>query len=75
MLYKIIHHIVDSSYNHGITRGHDFKLTVPFTYMIDTYKFSFFPATITSWNKLPNEIVNATSIDTFVDLLSDFNFD
>ena len=78
MMYKIIHHIIRLkttklyiSYNHGITRGHDFKLTVPFI-RIDAYKVSFFPATITS---LPNEIVNTTSIDTFVDLLSDFNFD
>ena len=47
MMYKIIHHIVDLklpnyvSYNRGIIRGHDFKLTVPFT-RIDAYKFSFF---------------------------------
>ena len=68
MMYKITHHIIDLklpnyiNYNPGITRGHDYKLTVPFT-QIDPYKFSFFPATIALWNKLPTEIVNATSID------------
>ena len=52
----------------SLTRGHDYKLTVPFT-RIDPYKFSFFPATIALWNKLPTEIVNATSIDSFTYLL------
>ena len=75
MMYKITHHIIDLklpnyiNYNPGITRGHDYKLTVPFT-RIDPYKFSFFPATIALWNKLPTEIVNATSIDSFTYLLN-----
>ena len=75
MMYKITHHIIDLklpnyiNYNPGITRGHDYKLTVPFT-RIDPYKFSFFPATIALLNKLPTEIVNATSTDSFTYLLN-----
>ena len=74
MMKKITHHIIDLklpnyiNYNPGITRGHDYKLTLPFT-RIDPYKFSFFPATIALWNKLPTEIVNATSTDSFTYLI------
>jgi len=75
MMYKIIHHLIDLklpnyiNYNYGITRGHDYKLTLPFT-RIDPYKFSFFPATIRLWNNLSDEAVQATSIKTFTDLLT-----
>jgi len=75
MMYKIIHQIVDLklpdyiTYNHGITRGHDYKLTVPSS-RIDSYKYSYFPATITLWNKLSNETVNASSINGFANLLT-----
>jgi len=75
MMYKITHQTVDLklpdyiTYNYGITRGHDYKLTLPPT-RIDSYKYSYFPATITLWNKLPNETVNATSIDTFAELIA-----
>ena len=47
MMYKVIHRIVDLNlpdyitFNRGITRGHDYKLTMPLT-RIDSYKFSFF---------------------------------
>ena len=75
MMYKITHQTVDLklpdyiTYNYGITWGHDYKLTLPPT-RIDSYKYSYFPATITLWNKLPNETVNATSIDTFAELIA-----
>ena len=51
MIYKIIHSIVDLSlpdyiaFNRGITRGHPYKLTIPYM-RIDQYKYSFFPFTI-----------------------------
>ena len=74
MMYKIIHRIVDLNlpdyitFNRGITRGHDYKLTMPFT-RIDSYKFSFFPATVTLWNQLPNEAASATLINVFINLV------
>ena len=74
MMYKIIHHIVDLTlpecitFNRGITRGHEYKLTLPFT-RIDTYKFSFFPSTAILWNNLQPETVEASSITVFNNLL------
>ena len=59
MMYKIIHGIVDLklpdyiTFNSNITRGHNYRLTIP-PQRIDAYKFSFFPSTITQWNRLLN---------------------
>ena len=75
MMYKITHQLVDLklpdyiTYNHGATRGHNYKLTIPSS-RIDSYKYSYFPTTIKLWNKLPEETVNATSINDFSDLLT-----
>ena len=74
MMYKIIHRIVDLNlpdyitFNRRITRRNDYKLTMPFT-RIDSYKFSFFPATVTLWNQLPNEAASATLINVFTNLV------
>ena len=73
MMYKITHQLVDMklsdyiTYNHGTTRGHYYKLTIPFS-RTDSYKYSYFPTTIKLWNKLLKETVNATSINDFTDL-------
>ena len=75
MMYKIIHRIVDLklpnyiTFNSSFTRGHNYKLTVP-PLRIDAYKFSFFPSTITLWNRLLVSTINAATIDTFTDLIS-----
>ena len=48
MMYKIIHEILDLTlpeyftFNRGITRGHEYKLTIPIM-RIDPYRFSFLP--------------------------------
>ena len=61
MMYKIIYQIVDLklpdyiTFNHGITRGHDYKLTVPLS-RIDSNKFSYFLAIITIWNNYPMKL-------------------
>ena len=77
-MYKIIHRIVDLNlpdyitFNRRITRRNDYKLTMPFT-KIESYKFSFFPATVTLWNQLPNEAASlaasATLINVFINLV------
>ena len=47
------------------TRGsHDFKFIVPKGHK-DTFRFSFFPRTITEWNKLPQETVSSQSLCIF----------
>ena len=51
MMYKIIHQIVNLTFNWGITRGHDYKLKMPLV-RIDSCKFSFFTAIIALWNQL-----------------------
>ena len=74
MMYKIINRIVDLNlpeyitFNRRITRHNVYKLTIPFT-RIDSYKFGFFPATVTLWNQLPNEATSATLINVFTDVV------
>ena len=47
------------------TRGsHPFKFVVPRAKK-DVFKFSFFPRTISEWYSLPEDTVNATSVEIF----------
>ena len=50
------------------TRRNGTKFIQPMT-SIDLYKFNFFPYSITQWNKLPDHVVNTTSLDNFKSLL------
>ena len=74
MLYKIIHRFVELSLPNYIisapccTRRNSTKFIQPMT-SIDSYKFSFFPYSITQWNKLPDHVVNTTSLNNFKSLL------
>ena len=74
MLYKIIYRLVELPLPDYIipaprvTRGNSMKLVYPPT-NVDSYKYSFFPNSISVWNKLPEEIVNATSLNKFRTLL------
>ena len=58
IMLLIIQQIVTlSKYRERRNRGsHDFKFIVPRGHK-DTFRFSFFPRTITEWNKLPQETV------------------
>ena len=49
------------------TRRNSTKFIQPRT-SIDSGKFSFFPYSITQWNKLPDHVVNTTSLDNFKSL-------
>ena len=56
------------------TRGsHDFKFIVPKGHK-DIFRFSFFPRTITEWNKLPQETVSSQSLCIFKSKLNQNNF-
>ena len=59
------------NYNSTTTRGHDYKLSIPFCW-INIYKHSFFPSTIPKWNRLPARIVTAEMIDSFTNLLTNY---
>ena len=72
-MYKLYHNLMDFSVeaylkpnNERRTRGsHDFKFVKPWA-KNDVFKFSFFPRTITEWNSLPKDTVNAiASFDSF----------
>ena len=71
MLYKIIYRFVELPLpNYTIlapccTRRNSTKFIQPTT-SIDLHKFSFFPYSITQWNKLPDHVVNITSLDTYL---------
>ena len=74
MLFKILHNLVELClpnyvvYNTSVTRGHKYKLSIPFS-RVEVYRYSLFPSTIPKWNSLPSSAVEVASVDSFVDLL------
>jgi len=74
MFYKIINRLVELPVPEYIipaprvTRGNSMKFVQP-TMHIDPYKYSFFPNTISQWNKLPLEIANTVDLNDFKNLL------
>ena len=67
-IYKMCHDLLDGDWgDYLITNrerrtwgSHDFKCIVPKGHK-DIFRFSFFPRTITEWNKLPQESVSSQS--------------
>ena len=55
----------------GVTRGHDKKLFQR-RYKKDIRKYSFTNRIVTIWNSLPNDVVNAPSINSFKNRLDAF---
>ena len=67
---KIIHRFVELPLpNYIIPAPRCTKTHYQIHSSIDSYKFSFFPYSITQWNKLPDHVVNTTSLDNFKSLL------
>lgn len=70
--YKILHGIYDTNTtaclfnlsNSDFTRGHNLKLNKPFCNTRKFHQF-FTNRTISLWNSLPSDIVNAVSINSF----------
>ena len=50
--------------NNLCTHGHEHRFKQSFI-RVDSYKYSFFPSVIKSWNSLPVSIITSPSIDTF----------
>lgn len=46
------------------------KTIRPYSAKNNTFKYSFFPRVIDDWNKLPEEIVNSTSAQSFAETLT-----
>ena len=78
-MYKLTHNLIDCSAENHLkpnnerrTRGsHDFKFLVPRAKK-DIFKFSFFPRTISEWNSLPKDVVNAAFLSFKSMLTSSF---
>ena len=76
-MYKLTHNFTDFSAENHLkpnnerrTRGsHNFKFLMPRAKK-DIFKFTFFPRTISEWNSLPKETVNAASLDSFKSMLT-----
>ena len=71
MLYKSINGLAvcdlprDVRMSAGRTRAsHALQFTIPSSHT-DTYKFSYYPRTLRTWNLLPSHIVAAVSVDIF----------
>uniref|UniRef100_A0A6B0UH08 Putative endonuclease/reverse transcriptase n=1 Tax=Ixodes ricinus TaxID=34613 RepID=A0A6B0UH08_IXORI len=45
------------------------KTLKPYNYKNDSFKYPFFPRTITKWNNLPPNVVNAATYSDFCDVL------
>ena len=81
LLYQITHNNTDTSLLDlfvtapiTTTRGHNFKYFKPRCYSHCQQNF-FSHRTIDNWNKLPPNVVNAGSINSFKNLLDNFYSD
>ena len=79
-IYKIFHNDIELNINdffelsqHGITRGHNFKLVKPVTNN-NAREFSFACRRINCWNSLPNCAVSCRTIGTFKTALNCVDF-
>ena len=74
MLFKIIHRFVELPLPDYIvpapcaTKGNSVKF-IQLATSVNSYKFSFFSNSIRNWNKLPEDMVNVTSLSNFRTLL------
>jgi len=74
MFYKIVNKIVELSLPDYIipaprvTRENSTKFVHPVMH-IDSYKYSFFPSSITYWNKLPSDVANTIGLSNFKNML------
>ena len=73
MMYKITRGLAETPFMDliplsTITRAHSRRYQIPST-RVNSYLYSFLPTTIKLWNKLPQEIVDAPSLDHFKKLL------
>jgi hypothetical protein len=74
MFFKIMHNLVDiipdpPLINAKTVRGHNQRLR-QIRARTSIFQNSFFPATIVLWNKLPQDVVDQTSLDAFQSALA-----
>ena len=77
MFYKILHKLVEVDFDthlHPVgtlTRGHQLKFRQPPT-RLNSFLYSFLPATIRDWNSLPEDIVVSPNLEQFIVKLTNF---
>ena len=78
LLYKIIHKLVDIpfdkyfTYSPSTTRGHPYKLFVPFS-RVNCHKYHFFNRIVNIWNCVPEDIVILTKLGEYKSKIVTFN--
>ena len=65
MVYKIVHGLVAIPVGHFIRLQRDGVHLQPIYAKTNYYLYSFFPRTITDWNKLPQDTLSAVSVASF----------
>jgi len=71
-MYKLINHHIsknDLTLLHTSTRGHPYQYSRPFS-RLDCHLNYFFPSVVKLWNNLPLNTVEATSLESFKQLIN-----
>ena len=76
MLYKMYNSLVDVNYHQYLIPArrqsrhlHKYAYKVPAS-LTNYHQFSFFPRTVRDWNSLPLAVVEAKSVSSFLDHMS-----
>ena len=75
MIYKFVNNLVEIDTGNSLiknnlpTQGHSNRFKQPFT-RVNSFKHSFYPDAIKLWNKLPDTIINCTTLQNFKDLIN-----
>jgi len=78
--YKIVHglvvipttpYLLPASYDRPTRGHHSSEFLVPST-RVNAFRYSYFPATIMSWNGLPAHIIQSPSVECFKSRLAKF---
>ena len=80
VLYQILHHTCHTNHSPlhfrtlpvNIRSRNSFLLSRPTCHTQSYYDYSFFPHSISLWNKLPESVLSAPSLDSFKYLLSHY---
>ncbi|CAN8015340.1 unnamed protein product [Ixodes persulcatus] len=73
LIYNDLNHLKQCPYVTRVSRANTHfnngKMIREFRVHNDTFKFSFFPRTITAWNQLPKDVVESASVEEFISKL------
>ena len=78
MMFRVVSNLIDLSSgplhpSGTATRGHTQRFIQPFCH-IKSYQDSFYPAGIVIWNSLPQDVINADSLESFRTRISAHRF-